>query len=371
MAPGAAQRGCAGAVGDGIGGVQHLEHPLERDECRHDVDAGVGQAGEGLIDAHYQQAHGGQRADRHRTGDDEVPPDPVDRGGAHGAQQGEGDHEHPRVHGRAHAQVAHLPRLVAERLPLGVVAPEQLHKQRSSHAKPLGHERVHVGVVFHLPPGQILQAPPHAFGGQDEHRQECQGQQGEPPVQDDEHRQQGDHQHAEVGHQLAERAGHGALRADHVVVQAADQRSGLDAGEERHPHALHVVVQRHPQVVDQTLADTGRPPALAEGNQRLGERRPQDQAGQQVHRAPVGVDDGHVDDLPEQQRRHLAQQCADQDEHHECGDHAPVGRRETQHPPAHSAVQGAPLHRLCVAAQSRVQPPFHADRLGSVRRRPG
>ena len=293
--------------------------------------------------------------------------DPVDRGRADGTEQCQGDEEDPGVHGGSHSQVPHVAGLVRELFPLGVVASEQLHQQRSGDSQPLGHERVHVGVVLHLPPCEGLQAPTDALGGEHEDRQQRQGQQCEPPIQDDEHRQQRDQQDAEIGHQLTEGAGHGPLGADHVVVEAADERAGLHAGEERHPHALHVVVQGHAQVEDEPLADARRPPALAERQQRLDERGAQDEAREQVHVAPVGVDDGVVDDLPEQQRRHLAQQGAQQDGHHEQRDHALVRDGEGQHPARHGAVHGASLHRLGVTPQRCVQTPVHTVRLGRRR----
>ena len=64
-----------------------------------------------------------------------------------------------------------------------------------------------------------------------------------------------------VGHDAAERAGERLLRADDVVVHAADERAGLGAGEEAEGHALHVVVQGRAQVEDQALADAGGVPA--------------------------------------------------------------------------------------------------------------
>ena len=66
----------------------------------------------------------------------------------------------------------------------------------------------------------------------------------------------------------AERAGERPLRADHVVVQAADERAGLGAGEERDRAALHVVEELGAQVVDEPLADPRRPAALEKAQQR-------------------------------------------------------------------------------------------------------
>ena len=74
-------------------------------------------------------------------------------------------------------------------------------------------------------------------------------------------------------HQPGQRRGERLLGAEHVVVQPADQRAGLGAGEERERHPLHVVEDRGAQVVDQALADARRVPALGEATARRRRRR--------------------------------------------------------------------------------------------------
>ena len=59
----------ARAVGDRVGRVEHLEDAVERDERRHDVDAGVGEAGERCVDAGDVGRHGDERADADRAAD--------------------------------------------------------------------------------------------------------------------------------------------------------------------------------------------------------------------------------------------------------------------------------------------------------------
>ena len=59
-----------------------------------------------------------------------------------------------------------------------------------------------------------------------------------------------------------QRRGERLLGADDVVVEPADERAGLGAGEERDRHPLHVVEHLGAQVVDQALADARGEPAL-------------------------------------------------------------------------------------------------------------
>ena len=77
------------------------------------------------------------------------------------------------------------------------------------------------------------------------------------------------HQAHDVRDQPGQRRGERLLGAEHVVVQAADQRAGLRPGEERQRHPLHVVEHRRAHVEDQALADPGGVPALGEGEDRV------------------------------------------------------------------------------------------------------
>ena len=68
-------------------------------------------------------------------------------------------------------------------------------------------------------------------------------------------------------------------------------------------HALHVVEQRHAQVVDQALADARGQVALAQRQAGVGQGATHDERGEEVEQAAVAVGDGVVEDLAEQQRR--------------------------------------------------------------------
>ena len=80
-------------------------------------------------------------------------------------------------------------------------------------------------------------------------------------------------QHDHVADDAAERAGDRVLGADDVVVQPADERAGLGAGEEGDRHPLHLGEQRDAQVVDEALADARAAPPLHDRQAGVGQRR--------------------------------------------------------------------------------------------------
>ena len=146
-------------------------------------------------------------------------------------------------------------------LPLGPA--EQRHQQGARHVEPLGRGRVHRGVEAVALPGQRLQLAAEPPGRQHEDRQQDQREQRDLPGQA-EHHHRGQHQADDVGDDAGQGRGEGLLRADHVVVQPADQGAGLGAGEERQRHPLHVLEDLGAHVEDQALADPRREPAGAE-----------------------------------------------------------------------------------------------------------
>ena len=60
---------------------------------------------------------------------------------------------------------------------------EQLHEQRAGHVEALGHLRVHGRVEVHALAGDRLQAPADPLGRDDEQRQQHEGDEREPPVE--------------------------------------------------------------------------------------------------------------------------------------------------------------------------------------------
>ena len=131
------------------------------------------------------------------------------------------------------------------------MTPEELDEQRPGDVEALGHGVVHRGVDGHRLAGDVLQAGTDPSGGKNEDRQDDDGQQGQPPFQD-QHGQQRPRERDQVADNRSQSAGEGPLRADHIVVETADERAGLSAGEESQRHALHVIEQTHPQIEDQS-----------------------------------------------------------------------------------------------------------------------
>ena len=89
--------------------------------------------------------------------------------------------------------------------------------------------------------------------------------------------------------------------------------AGLRAGEERQRLVLHVVEQRGAHVEDEALADPGRVVALHEREAGVEQGEEHRAEGEQRRRAAVLLGDRGVDQRPQDERRHRAD---DRGEHH-------------------------------------------------------
>ena len=69
----------------------------------------------------------------------------------------------------------------------------------------------------------------------------------------------------------------GPLRADHIVVQPADQRPGPGPGEERDRHLQDMIENGSAQIQDQPFTDPRRQPAGQQSEPGLGDRYPGDE----------------------------------------------------------------------------------------------
>ena len=241
------------AVGDRRGEVEHLEHALERHERGKDVDARVRELREWVVDLAHVDRERDDRAGRERAGDREVTADEVYDRGADRGHQAEGDEQDASEDRGAHSDVAHAGRAPCEGVALTFGPAEQLRDQRARDVEALDGEVVHLGVELHPLAGEVLHARPHAPGRPDEQGQDRERQQGEAPLEA-EHDREDDRDVDDVRDDRSQGRGDRLLRADDVVVQAGLQRAGLRTREESDRHALHVVEERHPQVVDQALA---------------------------------------------------------------------------------------------------------------------
>ena len=171
--------------------VQHLEHAVEADERGHDVDLDVRERGEWPVEPVQVGGERDDRADLQGTigGEDAAPP--VDEGGGERGGEQDRHHEHPRIHGLRDPDVPDASRLLLEAPDLADGLPEQLHEKRPRDVEALGHHRDHLRVEVVALAGDRLHAVAHPSGGQQDHRQQGQRDQGDLPGQQ-RHRDQGD-----------------------------------------------------------------------------------------------------------------------------------------------------------------------------------
>ena len=341
-----------GALHDVVREVQNLEHPLEGDEGGGELHPGVGHGGQRAVQLDQQGGEHDHRAEAQLPLDHQVAAHPEHRRRTQGTDQPEGGEEPPPDHGRADAQIPHHPGLLREAGRLLPTAPEQLHQQGSAHVEGLVEDGGHGGVVLHLALGDAAQDMSHPPGRIDEQRQGGHRQQGEAPLGPEHHDQ--DHRHGDdVGGDGDEGAGYGSLCAHHVVVETGHQLSGLSLGEETQRHGLEVGVEGAAQVVDDPLPGPGRHPPLhcahRYGDQRHG-HHPRPEQGQP---AEVGIGDGAVHQLPDEQGRDHRQRRDDQDRGQHPGQQPPVGAPVGEHTPQQGPVD---LRHLMFLVVTQVGP---------------
>lgn len=250
--------------------VEHLEDALEADEGAHDLDAGPGQGGQRRVEAGEEQGEGDDGSRVEGAFDGEVAAQAVDEREGEGRDEGERGDERGLRHGRADADVPYAGCAGGELGGLVTGPAEQLDQRGAGRREPLGHPGSHGRVVrgrLALEPGHPCT---HAPRGHHEHRQEYEGEERDLPGQR-EHDGEGEEQGHDIADHAGERVAERSLRADHVVVEPADEGAGAGPREEGHRHALHVVEDGGAQVEDQTLAEIGREPPGDEAEARLRE----------------------------------------------------------------------------------------------------
>lgn len=221
------------------------------------------------------------------------------------------------------------------------MAAEEFDEECARDVEAFGHLGVHLGIEAHLLAGDVLQLLADGLGRDDEHRQHDEGQQRQAPFEEH-HRAEGRDENDHVADDAAERAGDSGLRADHVVVESADQRTGLGAGEEADRHPLHLVEQGDAQVVDESFTDACRVPALGDRQAGIGQRRSHGDGGEHPDHAAVLVGDRHVEDLTDDEERHQGDEGRQQDRQQEPDDAALVRTGERPHPAQRTAPSRLP-----------------------------
>ncbi len=334
--------------------VQHLEDPLKADQRAHHLDVRPGQRGQRGVEPGEQQGERDDRAGLQVAAQGEEAAEPVDDGERQGGDQGECGDEVGLHHRRADADVPYPTGPEGEFRRFAGRAAHQLDEGGAGRGEPFGHLGAHRGVVVGALPPQPRKPSSDPAGGQDEHRQQDERDHGDLPGQTH-HHHQGQQQRHDVADDPGEGVAEGALGADHIVVEAADQRTCTGAGEERDRHPLDVVVDGGAQIQDQPLADARRQPPGQQPQARLGERDHGDQPGQpQDDTGRIAAHD-RVDHPPGEQRgghrEHRGHGAQDQEPHQALAVRPGEGRDPAQgsagEAPAallrgHGAVQGMP-----------------------------
>ena len=193
------------------------------------------------------------------------------------------------------ADVAHPPRLGLERGGLGLGVPQQLDQHGPADLEALLHDHVHLAVEVVALLGQRADALADEAGRDEEQRDQDERGQGDLPAEEEHGAEDDDHGH-EVADDVGEQVGEGLLRADHVVVEPADQGAGLGPGEEGQRHALDVAEHLGAHVVDEVFADVGRDAPLRQDQAGIDDGEDGHQDGQPDDQVGVVFEDAVVDD---------------------------------------------------------------------------
>ncbi len=346
-------------VGDRWLQIEHLEDPLEGHQRRHDVDVHVGELGERPVQPSEVGRERDQGADLQAALGSEPTAYPVDDRGRERGDQGERDEEYAAVHSLGHPDVTHPPGPNAEVLVLPFRRTIQLREHRSGHVESFRHRRVHLGVQPVALPGQPGQAGRQQAGRNNKYRQQHERHEGDSPGQ---HQHRGEHESGgqDIRQHRRQRVGERRLRAEHVVVQPADERPGLGPGEEGERLALHVPEHLAAHLVDQTLADPGREPALRERQTGVQERQARDDRGERLHEPHPVAHDAVIDDRLEDQRNNRTDSRAEHDEREKVGELPPMGTGEGDDPAQGTGPQRGPGDRTVLLEGTHRRPTIHS-----------
>ncbi len=252
----------------------------------------------------------------------------------------------PRIGGLGDADIAHPARFGIEGVRFDLGPAQELDQHGATDVETLLHHHVHLGIEVVALLGERSEVAPDDAGRDEEDRKEDQCRQGDLPTQI-EHRRQHDEHRDQIAHHVRQEIGEGLLRAEDVVVQPADQGTGLGPGEEGQGHALDVAEHLRAHVEDQTLADDRGDAALGEGEHGVEERQPTGEEGQADDQVGVVVTDPIVDQGPEDERVDRADCCVEYDHGEEHGQDLPVADGERHHAPCrallHPVLQDGPV----------------------------
>ena len=161
---------------------------------------------------------------------------------------------------------------------LGALAVERLRQQDARDAQGLLRDGGELGQRLLRLAGDPRAHLADAALDEHEERHEHDGDEGEPPV-DEDHRDERRDDRDEVAEDARDGVGEHARHAADVVLQPRLDDAGLRAGEERELHRLQVIEQPHPEVARDAVADRRREPGLHDAEPR----REQEQRDHQQH----------------------------------------------------------------------------------------
>ncbi len=331
--------------------IEHLEDPFERDESAHHIDPDVRQRHQRSVQPAEQQRQRDDGAGLERAVQRQRAAETVGEGLRERGHQAQRDDEHPPVHRRRDPDVANPAGPLVEGLHLIARPTEQRHQQRPRHVEPFGRGRVHRGVQPVALASEGLQLAPEPPGRENEDRQQDQREHRDLPGQA-EHHHRGQGESDGIGDDAGQGRGESLLRTDDVVVESADQGAGLGAGEERQRHLLHVPEHLGAHVEDQALADPGREPAGAEGQQRVQHGQAADHQRQSHHHGHSAAGADLVDHVAGEQRGGDADHRRHDRQQQEDAEFLAVRGRERHHPAQRAGRELLVLHRAVLVPHS-------------------
>ena len=125
------------------------------------------------------------------------------------------------------------------------------------------------------------------------------------------------------------------------LFKPADQCTRLGPREELHRHALHVVEQADPEVVDEAFTDAGRPAPLEQRDDRRRNRGSHHEQRLRDQQGGVLVGKGGVDDRLEHERGDEREERLEDDRHQEPRELPSIGSGE-----GHDAAHEIPIETL-------------------------
>ena len=335
IGPGAAATGIAsGSVADRRHEVEVLEDAGEQRLGGLQVERDAHEPHERHEQPRLHRRERDDRAGGDRVGAarDEVARHEVDHGRDARHQHLDDREEALAAHRAAHLQPDLVAVLVLVARGLGALPVERLRQQDARDAQRLlrdrGELRQRLLRLAGDPRAHLADAPLHDH----EERHHHDGDQRQPPVDQDHRDERGDHRH-EVAEDARDGVREHARDAADVVLQAGLDDAGLGPREESELHRLQVLEELHPQVAGDLVADRRGELGLDDAERRRQQEQPDHDRDEPPEQRDVGCpavdrEQRVVEDALHDQRRDDGDRGAGDDE--EAGDEDPPQVRAEQ-----------------------------------------